>query len=85
MRRGCNGTTLGGATLVLLKVVFHLKGRATGRYEITVQFWQRGDQIAVVVALLEVLAVQPVFAARCVASARRACSTPATQGTSHRH
>ncbi len=44
-------------------VVFHLKGRAVGRYEITAQFWQRGNLIAAVVMPLEVLAAQPVFEA----------------------
>ena len=43
-------------------VVFHLKARETGPHEIAIQFWQRGNLIATVVAPIEVLEVEPVFA-----------------------
>jgi hypothetical protein len=42
-------------------VVFHLKARETGPHEIAIQFWQRGNLIATVVAPIEVLEVEPVF------------------------
>jgi hypothetical protein len=43
-------------------VVFHLKARETGPHEIAIQFWQRGNLIAIVTAPIEVLEVEPVFA-----------------------
>jgi hypothetical protein len=42
-------------------VVFHLKARETGQHEIVIQFWQRGNLIATVVAPIEVLEMAPVF------------------------
>ncbi|MBO9391096.1 MAG: CHAT domain-containing protein [Roseiflexus sp.] len=43
-------------------VVFHLKARETGPHEIAIHFWQRGNLIATVVAPIEVLEMEPVFA-----------------------
>lgn len=49
-------------------VVFHLKARALGRHEITVQFWQRGNLIAIAAVPIEIVEQPLAFAPAIVPS-----------------